>query len=408
MSTAVMTNRLELDSVADSALKSAARFWFAVTVVGQLIFAFTVASFYALTALRGDYHKWNFTNGYLPGFSMGNTAVIMHVASAAFVMLAGAVQLVPQIRNRFPVFHRWNGRIYMLTAVTLSVAGVYMTWFRGSVGDLSVHLGSTLNAVLIWLCGGMALRYALARDFKTHRRWALRFFLVVSASWFFRIGFFLSFLVFKSPFGFDPLTFRGPFLTFMTFAQYLIPLAVLEIYLRAQDRPGALRRMATAGLLLVLTLVMAAGLFAVATAQWVPQVKAAYDPRKSIAETLSATVATNGIDAAVKQYHDLKALGPSTYNFEEDELNNLGYELIRAKKFTEAIRILQLNVEGYPKSGNVYDSLGEAYLDDGNKPLAIANYQKSLELNPKNRGAVVMLQKLNAPGFGAKIDRTDR
>jgi uncharacterized membrane protein len=397
MSTAVMTNRLELDSVADSALKSAARFWFAVTVVGQLIFAFTVASFYALTALRGDYHKWNFTNGYVPGSSLGNTAVIMHVASAAFVMLAGAVQLVPQIRNRFPVFHRWNGRIYMLTAVTLSVAGVYMTWFRGSVGDLSVHLGSTLNAVLIWLCGGMALRYALARDFKTHRRWALRFFLVVSASWFFRIGFFLSFLVFKSPFGFDPLTFRGPFLTFMTFAQYLIPLAVLEIYLRAQDRPGALRRMATAGLLLVLTLVMAAGLFAVATAQWVPQVKAAYDPRKSIAETLSATVATNGIDAAVKQYHDLKAAGPSTYNFEEDELNNLGYELIRAKKFTEAIRILQLNVEGYPKSGNVYDSLGEAYMDDGNKPLAIANYQKSLDLNPKNRGAVVMLQKLKAP-----------
>jgi uncharacterized membrane protein len=397
MSTAVMTNRLELDSVADTALTAATRFWFVVTVVGQLVFAFTVGSFYALTALRGDYHKWNFTNGYVPGFSMGNTAVIMHVASAAFVMLAGAVQLVPQIRNRFPVFHRWNGRIYMLTAVTLSVAGLYMTWIRGSVGDLSVHLGSTLNAVLIWLCGGMALRYALARDFKTHRRWALRFFLVVSASWFFRIGFFLSFLIFKGPFGFDPVTFRGPFLTFMTFAQYLIPLAVLEIYLQARDRPGALRRMATAGLLFVLTLVMAAGLFAVATAQWVPQVKAAYDPRKSIAETLSATVATNGIDAAVKQYHDLKAAGPSSYNFDEDELNNLGYELIRAKKFTEAIRILQLNVEGYPKSGNVYDSLGEAYMDDGNKPLAIANYQKSLDLNPKNRGAVVMLQKLKAP-----------
>ena len=106
---------------------------------------------------------------------------------------------------------------------------------------------------------------------------------------------------------------------------------------------------------------------------------------------------SNGIDAAVKQYHDLKAAGPSTYNFDEDELNNLGYELIRAKKFTEAIRILQLNVEGYPKSSNVYDSLGEAYMDDGNKPLAIANYQRSLELNPKNRGAVVMLQKLNAP-----------
>lgn len=397
MTTAVMTSRLELSSVANTTLKAATRFWFGVTVVGQLLFAFTVASFYSLTALRGDYHKWNFTNGYVPGFSMGNTAVMMHVASAAMVMLAGAVQLVPQVRNRFPAFHRWNGRIYMLTAVTLSVAGLYMTWFRGSVGDLSIHLGSTLNAVLIWLCGGMALRYALARDFRTHRRWALRFFLVVSASWFFRIGFFLSFLLFKGPFGFDPVTFRGPFLTFMSFGQCLVPLAVLEIYLRAQDYPGALRRMATAAMLFVLTLGMAAGLFAVTMAIWVPQVKAAYDSRKSIAETLSATIASSGINAAAKQYRELKAAQPTTYNFDEDELNALGYRLIRAKKLKEAIRILQLNVEAYPQSSNVYDSLGEAYMDDGNKTLAIVNYQKSLALNPKNRGAVLMLRKLNAP-----------
>jgi uncharacterized membrane protein len=397
MSTAVMTNRLQLSSVADTALKAAARFWFAVTVVGQVVFGITVASFYALTALRGDYHKWNFTHGYVPGVSMGNTAVVMHVASAAVIMLAGAVQLVPQIRNRFPIFHRWNGRIYMLAAVTLSVAGVYMTWFRGSVGDLSVHLGSTLNAGLIWLCGGMALRYALARDFKTHRRWALRFFLVVSASWFFRIGFFFSFLIFKGPFGFDPTTFRGPFLTFMTFAQYILPLAVLEIYLRAQDRPGALRRVATAGMLFVLTLVMGAGLFAVAMAQWVPQLKAAYNPRKSIAETLSATIGSSGIDRAVQQYHELETAAPATYNFDEDELNALGYQLIRTKNFKGAVRILQLNVEAYPQSSNAYDSLGEAYMDNGNKPLAITNYRKSLELNPKNKNGAVMLQKLNAP-----------
>jgi hypothetical protein len=105
---------------------------------------------------------------------------------------------------------------------------------------------------------------------------------------------------------------------------------------------------------------MGAGLFAVAMAQWVPQVKAAYDPRKSIAETLSATIASSGIDAAVKQHHDLKAAAFATYDFDENELNNLGYELIRAHKVKEAIRILQLNVEAYPQSANVYDSLGEA------------------------------------------------
>ena len=75
----------------------------------------------------------------------------------------------------------------------------------------------------------------------------------------------------------------------------------------------------------------------------------------------------------------------------------MGYELIREKEFKEAIRILQLNVEAYPQSSNAYDSLAEAYMGDGDKPQAVANYQKTLELNPKNRGAALMLQKLNAP-----------
>ena len=397
MSTAVMTNRLELNSVADTALKVAARFWFGVTVIGQLAFAFAVASFYSLTALRGDYHGWKFSSGFVPGVTKGNWAVAMHLASAAVIMLAGAAQLIPQVRSRFPVFHRWNGRIYMLAAVALSAAGLYMVWIRGSVGDTTQHVASTLNAILIWLFAGLALRYAMARDFKTHRRWALRLFLVVSGSWFYRIGLFLTFLIFKGPVGFDPVTFNGPLISFMAFANFLFPLAVLEIYFLAQDRPGAGRRMATAGLLFMLTLAMVAGLFGVAASVWVPQVRSAFDPRRSITETLSPTIASSGVDAGIKQYHDLKASQPTTYNFDEGELNSLGYRLLNAKKFNDAIRILQLNVEAYPQSSNVYDSLGEAYMDDGNKPLAIANYRKSLELNPKNRGAVVMLQRLNTP-----------
>jgi tetratricopeptide (TPR) repeat protein len=377
-------------------LKAAARFWFVVAVIGQLLFAFATASFYGLTALRGDYHGWRISQGHVAGDLRGNSAVAMHLISAVVIMLAGAVQLVPQVRSRFPVFHRWNGRIYMLAALAVSAAGVYMTW-RGSVGDLSQHIGGSLNAVLIWLFAGMALRYAVARDFRTHRRWALRLFLVVSAAWFFRIVVFLSFIVFKGPVGFDPTTFRGPFLTFMSFGQYLLPLAFLELYLRAQERPGALQRMATAAGLVIVTLAMGAGVFAVTVAAWVPQVKAAFDSRKSIAETLSRTIASAAIDEAARQYRDLKTAAPATYNFDEDQLNALGYRLIQAKEYSKAIRVFQLNVEAYPQSSNVYDSLGEAYMDSGNKTQAIANYQKSLALNPKNGNAVVMLERLKAP-----------
>src|SRR5229473_1256163 len=98
MSTAILTNRLELSSVADTALKAATRFWFVVILIGQLVFAFTVASFYGLSALRGDFHRWSksITHGLVPGDTMGNLAVAMHLFSAVVVIVAGILQLVPQ------------------------------------------------------------------------------------------------------------------------------------------------------------------------------------------------------------------------------------------------------------------------------------------------------------------------
>jgi tetratricopeptide (TPR) repeat protein len=142
---------------------------------------------------------------------------------------------------------------------------------------------------------------------------------------------------------------------------------------------------------------MGVGIFASAASQWIPRVRAAFDTRTSVGETLSATIATGGIDAAVHRYQELKAAGTDNYNFDERELNTLGYKLLQNKQYHEAVRIFQLNVEAYPHSSNVYDSLGEAYMDAGDRPEAIVNYKRSLRLNPKNRNAVAMLQKLNAP-----------
>jgi hypothetical protein len=398
MSTAVLTSRLDLSSVADSSLKAATRFWFVVTVIGQFVFAFAVASFYGLTAARGDMHKWgkSITHGYVPGDTMGNTAVIMHLASAVVLMLSGTIQFVPAVRSHFPAFHRWNGRIYMLTTVTLSTAGLYMHWVRGSVGTLTQHILGSLNAPLMWLCAAFALRYAMARDFRTHRRWALRLFMVASASWFFRIAFFLWIAVFRGPFGFDPSTLAGPFPTFMMVGQYLIPLAILELYFMAQDRGTSLQRIGAAAMVTLSTLIMVGGLFAVTMAIWVPDVKAGFDSRKSIAETVSATINSGGIDQAIAQYHTLKSANTTNYNFDEDELNSLGYQLIHQNKLAEAIRVFRLNVESYPQSSNAWDSLAEGYMDAGNKAEAIANYKKAIQLKPDNHNSIAMLRKLTS------------
>src|ERR1700761_5145904 len=260
---------------ADRALGAAAGFWFIICVLGQIIFAFTVASFYGLTAARGNWQQWNknMTHGYSPDHPMGNLVVTIHLVSAVVILLSGAAQLVPWVRRRAPRLHRWNGRLYMLTAFTVSLAGLYMLWFRGAVGDLVQHLGQSLDAILIMLFAVLALRYALARDFKAHRRWSLRLFMAVSASLFIRSGLFLTLMVNHGPFGFDAATFRGPFLTFLLFGQYLVPLAVLEVYLRTQERAGVAGRFAMAGILFTLTLMLGAGIAVVAMASFFPNIQ---------------------------------------------------------------------------------------------------------------------------------------
>lgn len=81
----------------------------------------------------------------------------------------------------------------------------------------------------------------------------------------------------------------------------------------------------------------------------------------------------------------------------ERRLNNSGYDLLGDGKKKEAIEVFRIVVIAFPRSSNAFDSLGEAYMEAGNKELAIENYKKSLALDPENQNAVEMLEKLNKP-----------
>lgn len=116
----------------------------------------------------------------------------------------------------------------------------------------------------------------------------------------------------------------------------------------------------------------------------------------SLSDVLSKTVQEKDVAAAVKQYRDLKEADPSVYEFSEDELIDLGYQLLGAKRISDAIEIFKLSVETYPRSFNTWDSLAEAYMDRGDRDLAVKNYKRSLELNPDNINALEKLKKLAA------------
>ncbi|MDP9191584.1 MAG: DUF2306 domain-containing protein [Acidobacteriota bacterium] len=273
MSASVWTETSDLSSAADTALKMAARFWFVVAVAGQWFFVAYVIAFYGGAAVRGDLAAWNkvLPNGYTPGNLMANLAVAVHLLLAVIIMVGGPLQFIPRIRQRAPRFHRWSGRIYIPAVILTSIAGLYMVWSRARPAHLVQHLGISLDAILIVTFSILALRYAMARDIRTHRRWALRLFMVVNAGWFFRIGLMEWVFLNRGPIGFDPNTFTGPFLNFLSFADYLLPLAILEIYLRTKERAGPIARFAVAATLVVLTIGMGVGIFAAAMGMWLPR-----------------------------------------------------------------------------------------------------------------------------------------
>jgi len=106
---------------------------------------------------------------------------------------------------------------------------------------------------------------------------------------------------------------------------------------------------------------------------------------------LYSTIVENNIDIAIEQYNKLKK---EDIHISEFEMNYLGHQLLSMNKVTEAIEIFKLNVKAYPEAFNVYDSLGEAYMIGGKDSLAIQNYQRSLELNPLNTNAELMIKRI--------------
>ena len=68
-------------------------------------------------------------------------------------------------------------------------------------------------------------------------------------------------------------------------------------------------------------------------------------------------------------------------NFEQ-KINQTGYDLINSKQIDQAIYVFTLNTKLYPKSANVWDSLGEAYWNANNTDKAIEYYNKAIELDP--------------------------
>jgi CubicO group peptidase (beta-lactamase class C family) len=115
-----------------------------------------------------------------------------------------------------------------------------------------------------------------------------------------------------------------------------------------------------------------------------------YERYNSPARVLLKETIAKGASEALKDYRERRNGKP----IDESGMNQLGYALIRIKRIDDAILLFEQNTVDYPQSWNVWDSLAEAYMDKGDKQQAIADYEKSLQLNPGNTNGAEQLKKL--------------
>jgi tetratricopeptide (TPR) repeat protein len=116
----------------------------------------------------------------------------------------------------------------------------------------------------------------------------------------------------------------------------------------------------------------------------------------SLSAELTDVYETAGIDSTLARYsmlHD-RFYGSGSYDFSERSLNELGASLMEKGRNDDAVRVFQLNVQQNPNSSFAYSSLADAYAAAGKKDLAIENYEKAVQLEPRNRDAEQKLQGL--------------
>lgn len=109
------------------------------------------------------------------------------------------------------------------------------------------------------------------------------------------------------------------------------------------------------------------------------------EDQSSIGEIVYREYQQNGIEKAILKYKDLKKNESEAYNWNEWELNRVGYTIMQEEGDMDAAeKIFRLNMEEYPMAANPYDSYGDYLLEKGNSKEAREYFKKSISIAEKS------------------------
>ncbi|NUM43357.1 MAG: DUF2306 domain-containing protein [Anaerolineales bacterium] len=144
-----------------------------------------VMTFLALgiTLVASRYFTWD-TEVFFPAqlnvYLAHRVGIITHIVGGVLALSLGPFQFLSKLRNKYPIIHRWMGRLYLVGILLGGTAGLYMSMFAYSGIVASVGFASL---AILWLATGvMAYRTIRARDTEAHRRWMIRNFALTFAA----------------------------------------------------------------------------------------------------------------------------------------------------------------------------------------------------------------------------------
>lgn len=114
-------------------------------------------------------------------------------------------------------------------------------------------------------------------------------------------------------------------------------------------------------------------------------------PQPGFARALTKVLLEQGVEAARTRLPVLTRTHPLT---SPRDLNDIGYGFLLEGRLPEALFLLRLNIERFPRDANAHDSLGEACLVAKDLECARENYTRALEMDPKNDDARQVLERL--------------
>lgn len=100
--------------------------------------------------------------------------IVLHIVAGIFLNLVSPFQFAPLTWRRWPGWHRWSGRLIIVSGFLVGLTGLWMNQFYPLFGGFLKYTGVLAHSIGLIAALGIALWAILGRDVPRHRVWMMR------------------------------------------------------------------------------------------------------------------------------------------------------------------------------------------------------------------------------------------